>query len=80
MDSLIEIKRQLKPCPFCGHRVDIKRYYHTYNGGIQMTFECFCGAEATFTHNPFGDMSDYHGARERLMPWEQWNERTRGKI
>lgn len=76
--SIIEIKSKLKPCPFCGCRVIIKDYCYTYYGGMQMTFECSCGMVATFNYNPPGHRLETLGGRDKLKPWEQWNERSGG--
>ena len=66
----------MKPCPFCGKKVEVSSMDFDGTGVLRIDVECSCGASINIESDDV--MSDWQGHRYQLgkNAFEKWNTRA----
>ena len=72
----MKIDEILRPCPFCGRRVEVARLEADQNGVTSIEVRCHCGAEIMFDSDDY--IYDWTGAAHQmgLTAIEKFNNRV----
>ena len=73
--SLQEINDSLRPCPLCGQKVHLNTLRQFADGHVKAEIMCSCGLYADLIWNPSDILMIEGDERNRLLPWDQWNNR-----
>ena len=70
----MDIREKMKPCPFCGQKVDIVEIEMSRKGFERIRVNCECGADIEFKGDEYID-SNMGGIRIGKDALEKWNTR-----